>query len=106
MIKYTLQLFTVLLIAVFISGMFGCNRNEWISPTHVADSTILAGSDSAGLVNGPGATARFNHPFGLALDTAGNLYITDQGNSVIRKMDKNGMVTTFAGIGSKQGYVN
>jgi streptogramin lyase len=106
MIKYTLRLFAVLLIAVFISGMFGCNRKEWISPTHVADSTILAGSDSAGLVNGPGATARFNHPFGLTLDTAGNLYITDQGNSVIRKMDKNGMVTTFAGIGGKQGYVN
>ena len=106
MIKYTFRLFTVLLVAVFISGMFGCNRKEWLSPAHVVDSTVVAGSDSAGLVNGMGTAARFNHPFGLTIDTAGNLYITDQGNSVIRKMDKNSMVTTFAGIGGKQGYVN
>jgi streptogramin lyase len=106
MINYTLRLFTVLLVAIFISGVFGCNRKEWLSPAGVVDSTVVAGSDPAGLVNGSGSAARFNHPFGLTLDTAGNLYITDQGNSVIRKMDKNGMVTTFAGVGGKQGYVN
>jgi serine/threonine protein kinase, bacterial len=105
MIKSALNVFAVFLLAVFVSGMFGCGK-EKLSPTVVMDSTIVAGSDSAGLVNGAGMTARFNHPFGIAIDSKGNLYIADAGNSVIRKMDATGMVTTFAGIGGVKGSAN
>ncbi len=35
----------------------------------------------------------------LAVDADGNLYIADQGNHRIRKVDRNGMITTFAGVG-------
>ncbi|HTD39239.1 MAG TPA: NHL repeat-containing protein [Mucilaginibacter sp.] len=105
MIKFTLKLLAVFLFFVFISGMFGCKK-ELLSPTHVLDSTIVAGSDSAGLVNGLGKRARFNHPFGIAVDAKGNLYIADAGNSVIRKMDTAGMVTTLAGVGGIRGSVN
>src|SRR4051812_39976361 len=106
MIKFTTRLSTIILFAVLISGLFGCNRKELLSPRRVVDSTIVAGSASAGLVNGQGTEARFNHPFGLTLDAAGNLYIADQGNNVIRKMDVNGMVITFAGLGGISGYTN
>ena len=106
MIRSTIKLITVLLLfTVFLNGIFGC-RKELLSKTVVADSTIVAGSDSAGLVNGLGKSARFNHPFGLAVDAAGNLYIADQGNYVIRKVDTTGLVTTFAGMGGIKGSAN
>jgi streptogramin lyase len=106
MIKFTVRLVAVLLLAVPIAfGIGGCGK-ERLSPQPVNDSTIVAGSDSAGLVNGVGTAARFNRPFGLAFDASGNLYIADQGNSVIRKMDNTGMVSTLAGKGGIQGSVN
>jgi sugar lactone lactonase YvrE len=102
MIKIAFQLFIVFLFAVFLSG---CGK-EWRSPQPVVDSTMVAGSDSAGLVNGIGRAARFNHPFGLAFDAAGNLFIADQGNVVIRKMTPATLVSTFAGSPGISGSAN
>jgi streptogramin lyase len=93
------------LCIVFAAGMYSC-KQELLSPTKVKDSTIVAGSDSVGLVNGTGKAVRFNHPFGLAIDAKGNLYIADVGNSVIRKMDTAGLVSTFAGMGGVKGAAN
>jgi sugar lactone lactonase YvrE len=50
---------------------------------------------------GPATAAQFDAPHGVAVDRAGNLYIVDQNNSRIRKVDAGtGIVTTFAGGGS------
>ena len=64
--------------------------------------TTIAGSPGvAALVNGTGTLARFNYPVGLALDNAGNLYIADSGNYVVRKLVlATGAVTTLAGGGT------
>ncbi len=51
------------------------------------------------MVDGPAATARFNRPAALSIDTAGNIYVSDQGNSRIRRVDVNGVVETIAGNG-------
>jgi sugar lactone lactonase YvrE len=48
-------------------------------------------------IDGKGLEARFNEPTGIALDTAGNVYVADKGNNAIRKISANGMVTTLAG---------
>ena len=50
--------------------------------------------------NGPAASAELNGPAGIAVDTAGNLYIADANNNVIRKVDRNGIITTVVGNGS------
>jgi serine/threonine protein kinase, bacterial len=104
--KHILKLLAVPLIAVFIAGIFGCNRKELLSPRRVSDSTIFAGSDSAGLVNGIGTVARFNRPFGIAVDKAGNVYVADQGNNVIREISTGTVVTTFAGTPGSAGSAN
>ena len=47
--------------------------------------------------SGPATTTRLNHPSALAFDAAGNLYIADTGNNLVRKVDMSGKLTTIAG---------
>ncbi len=63
--------------------------------------TTLAGSGAFGAVNGTGSAATFHYPLGIAVDNSGNLYVSDQGNSLIRKITIAGVVTTLAGDGTK-----
>jgi uncharacterized protein (TIGR03437 family) len=64
--------------------------------------TVVAGNGRAGFSgdNGPATQAQLNDPKGLAADSAGNLYIADSQNNRVRKVDRNGVITTFAGNGS------
>jgi uncharacterized protein (TIGR03437 family) len=49
--------------------------------------------------NGPAIKAQLNSPKGIAVDSAGNVYVADAGNGCIRKVS-NGVITTVAGNGS------
>jgi len=60
--------------------------------------TTVAGSPGAsGNVDANGSAARFSGPTGIALDTAGNIYVSDQGTHCIRKITAAGDVLTLAG---------
>lgn len=66
--------------------------------TPAAEVTTLAGTaGSAGSADGAGPAARFDHPTGIAADSAGNLYVGDEFNGTIRKITTAGAVTTLAG---------
>ena len=63
-------------------------------------STFAGSPTVAGFANGAGAAAIFSSPEGIALDSADNVYVADQGNAVIRKITPAGLVSTFAGVAS------
>ncbi len=75
------------------------NRVRKITP----DGTIqtIAGTGAAGFSGDGGSAnaAMVDHPYGLAVDTAGNLFIADLGNARIRKLSVNGTIQTVAGGG-------
>jgi sugar lactone lactonase YvrE len=63
--------------------------------------TTVAGTGEPGFSGdgGPATKAQLDVPFAVAADPEGNLYITDENNFRIRKVDKEGIITTFAGTG-------
>jgi len=63
--------------------------------------TTVAGDGTAGYGgdNGPATAAQLRYPTGVAVDSAGNLYIADSNNNRIRKVS-NGVITTVAGDGA------
>jgi hypothetical protein len=73
-----------------------------ISPT--GEVTVFAGSPGeSGWSDGHASDAKFNIPWGMAIDSFGNLFVTDAYNQVIRKVNASGYVTTIAGVPQEYG---
>src|SRR5213083_3274038 len=85
------------LLAVFASG--AAVRAAGLSIATVA-GTGMAGDSGDG---GPATAAALNNPYGLARGPDGALYICDMENHRIRRVAKDGTITTVAGTG-KRGY--
>lgn len=80
---------------IFVADMDNSTLRK-ITPDGFA-STLAGLAGNVGNSNGTGATARFFAPQGIAMDNAGNLYISDTANATIRKVSPGGTVSAFAG---------
>jgi len=65
-----------------------------------------AGTDTCGFSDGVGVAAEFCDPKGIAVDGSGTLYVADGGNNTIRKITREGVVTTLAGSAGNDGAVD
>jgi len=67
--------------------------------------TTVAGSPGlTGAVDGVAADARFNNPSDVAVDSLGNVFVADTGNSTIRVITPDGVVSTLAGAATSSGF--
>jgi len=79
--------------------------NKIFKVNNFGEVSVLAGSGVRGFADGQGAAAQFSSPGGIAVDGAGNVYVTDYMNYRVRKITPSGTVSTLAGSG-KQGYAD
>lgn len=84
---------------LYIAEYYG-ERVRKVTPTGTI--TTLAGTGVAGFSGDGGAatSAKLNGPYRVTVDSAGNVYIPDSGNSRIRKVSASGIITTIVGDGS------
>jgi hypothetical protein len=64
-------------------------------------TTIAGLANTFGSADGPGSDARFEHPYGVTLDNADNLYVTDTWADTVRKLTRNAtnwVVSTLTGV--------
>ncbi len=86
--------------SLFICSLFvlGVSTARPQNANIVLSVTALAGQPGVrGYLDGTGAAAQFYAPAGLAVDSAGNLFVADSNNCTIRKITPAGVVTLFAG---------
>ena len=69
-------------------------------------STLAGSAGLSGSADGTGSAARFNEPQGVAVDSAGNVYVADTGNHTIRMITPSRVVSTLAGLAGASGSTN
>lgn len=74
-----------------------------ISPAREV-STLAGLPGVIGSADGTGSAARFTNPEGVAVDSAGNVYVADSGNETIRKINSAGVTMTLAGSAGNKGF--
>jgi hypothetical protein len=83
---------------------------NWVVTTLAGMPGYTGGeTGNSGSADGTNSAARFNWPWGVAVDSAGNVYVGDQINYTIRKVTPigtNWVVTTLAGVAKSVGYAD
>jgi len=95
------------MFSVTVSGAGPFNYQWQCNGTNLPSGiiTTVAGNGTQGYsgAGGPATNAELYFPSGAVFDASGNLYFSDAGNNVVRKVSTNGIITTVAG-NSTQGY--
>jgi sugar lactone lactonase YvrE len=74
-----------------------------ITPKRIVNTVAGTGERGFSGDGGLATQAKLDQPYGIAFDAAGNMYIADSANNRVRRVDRNGVITTVAGTGT-HGY--
>jgi sugar lactone lactonase YvrE len=92
---------------IYVADTFNQTIRKVIPSGSLGTTSTLAGlAPGIGTTDGTGSVARFNNPFGAAVDGAGNTYVADKNNHTIRKITSAGVVSTLAGSAGISGAVD
>lgn len=89
-------------VAVDATGnVYVADANNNVIRKVAVDGTVttFAGTGAIGNADGAGTAATFYHPAGVAVDAAGNVYVADTDNNLVRKITPAGVVSSLAGSG-------
>ena len=86
---------TVLRLTFAALAVLSAGYGQGVISTVAGNGTMVSSGDG-----GPAISAGIGIPPDVAIDGAGNLYIVDRDNNRIRKVDKSGNISTFAGNGT------
>ncbi len=75
------------------------NNHRIRKVTFTGRISTVAGSDTAAGDGGQATAARLLSPSGVVFDAAGNLYVTDTNNNRVRRINREGVISTIAGTG-------
>ncbi len=84
----------------------GSGSGEALPGENVMLSLVAGTTKRPSSEDGSGSAARFNQPRGVVVDAAGNAYVADTGNHVIRKVTPGGVVTTLAGTAGQAAWAD
>jgi sugar lactone lactonase YvrE len=84
---------------LYISEVWA-DRIRKVSPAGTITTFAGTGAKGFGGDGGPATAARFDNPDNLAIDAAGNLYVSDISNHRVRRIAASGIITTVAGTGA------
>jgi uncharacterized alkaline shock family protein YloU len=86
---------------IYIADTFNSRIRKVTVSTGIISTIAGTGASSYSGDNGAATSATLKYPYGVGLDTAGNVYIADTNNNRIRKVTiSTGIITTFAGTGT------
>ena len=85
---------------LYIADTFNHRIRRVDAATGIVDTVAGNGTSGFGGDDGPALQAQLARPYGVALDSSGNLYIADSFNHRIRKVDAAGLISTVAGNGT------
>jgi sugar lactone lactonase YvrE len=87
-------------------GDSGTDRIRSLTQLSSDVHSVAGTATTAGATDGPANTAQFNGPTGVAVDTAGNVFVADTDNDLIRRIGTDGVVSTVAGAPGTAGFAD
>jgi sugar lactone lactonase YvrE len=89
---------------VYIADTANCTIRK-VTPEGLV-TTFAGSSGKNGFADGTGADANFSDPLGVAVDSAGDVFVADSNNNLIRRITPGGVVSTYAGLQGQEGHVD